>query len=362
MTSAPPPRIGVTAGCPAGVGPELLAAGLLALPPETRARWIFFGPPEVLRLGAERAGLAARRAGEGWLVAGGGREVQVACATPDAASCDVSAGRPDEAALRVQGHALEAACQAAARGEVDALCTGPLRKGALQALPGGPYPGQTEFCHAYLAVDDQGPLMCFLGGPFVLGLATVHIPLRDVPARLTPALLDLAIARLDDLCRHLRAHDANALAPASPRLAVLGLNPHAGEGGLLGCEENDVIAPALAHARRRGVDVRGPLPADGFFARVHRATAAELPDGVLALFHDQGLCAYKVLSAGRGVNLTWGLRVPRTSPDHGTADDLAGTGRADVASTAAALGWALRLAGVRASPMPAPAALDPAGS
>jgi 4-hydroxythreonine-4-phosphate dehydrogenase len=128
---------------------------------------------------------------------------------------------------------------------------------------------------------------------------------------------------------------------------VLGVNPHAGEGGLLGDDEERVVRPVIARARAEGVDVTGPLAADGFFAHLSRHRAGTAPHGVMAMHHDQGLAPYKLLAGGAGVNLTWGLRVPRTSPDHGTADDIAGQGIADATSMTRALELAAALARTR---------------
>lgn len=242
----------------------------------------------------------------------------------------------DEAALAFQREALLAAARGAKEGRFDAIVTGPIRKQALQDVEGRAFPGQTELLHHYLGADDDEALMCFAGGPFVLGLATVHVPLREVTTTLATARVELCLSRLDDAA-------SRVLGAATPRLVVLGVNPHAGEGGLLGTEERDVLVPALDDARARGLHVEGPLPADGFFASLARRAPDALPHGVLAMHHDQGLAPYKLLAGGKGVNLTWGLVVPRTSPDHGTADDIAGKGVADPSSTTAALELAARL-------------------
>lgn len=333
-------RIGVTAGCPAGIGPEVVASALARADlDDTRVTCAFFGPPELLLQGAKLAGISAERVeGARVRLKGDGRErlVDLEEHTPLRVP-DGPYGPVDEAALRFQRDALLAAAKAASEGRLDAIVTGPVRKQALQDVEGRAYPGQTELLHHFLKADDDEPLMCFAGGPFVLGLATVHVPLREVTTTLTSARVRLCLSRLADAA-------ARVLATDEPRLVVLGVNPHAGEGGLLGSEERDVLAPALADARARGLHVEGPLPADGFFASLKRRTNESMPHGVLAMHHDQGLAPYKLLAGGEGVNVTWGLVVPRTSPDHGTADDIAGRGVADASSTTAALALAARLA------------------
>lgn len=335
-------RIGVTAGCPAGVGPEVTAAAMLAADlDDNQVRCVFLGPASVLLRGAVVAGLhGEREAGSHTRVVleREGRSRVIECEEHDDLRLDnVTYGHPDKAALRFQKAALLVAAEAASAGRVHAIVTGPIRKKALVDVSGRAFPGQTELLHHYLARDDRAPLMCFAGGPFVLGLATVHVPLQDVTAGITKERLELCLDRLSHAARRV-------MGVMTPRLCVLGVNPHAGEGGLLGTEERDVVSPVLEAARGRGTLVEGPLPADGFFAGVHRRTADTMPHGVLAMYHDQGLAPYKLLAKGHGVNLTWGLTVPRTSPDHGTADDIAGQGVADPSSTTAALELAAKLA------------------
>lgn len=330
-------RLGLTPGCPAGIGPEVLARALVEteLPKGSVLR--FFSSAALLQLGARRAGVPCVQDGP-FVVLGRGRrraQVEVAVADEDDPGARCRAGRPDAAALACQRDALVRACLAAAAGHLDALVTPPVRKSAL-VVDGVKYPGQTELFHTLVAPELPPPLMVFVGGPFVLGLATVHLPLRAVGDALTPALLDRALAHLHGAARRVSGKRA-------PRLVVLGVNPHAGEGGLFGREELDVVMPALERARARGFKVEGPLPADGFYADHARGKAP--PDAVLAMHHDQALAPYKLLCAGEGVNVTWGLPVVRTSPDHGTADALAGKGKASPLSMRQALQTALRLIG-----------------
>jgi 4-hydroxythreonine-4-phosphate dehydrogenase len=342
-------RIGLTPGCPAGIGPEVIARAVVeaSLPPRTAL--VFFASAQQLAEGARRARVPAMpvKGSSDRLTLGRGRrarEVLCAVSAEDDPGARARPGRVDHLALASQRDALVRACEAGARGELDALVTGPVRKKAL-VVDGISWPGQTELCHRFLRADDDPPLMIFAGGPFLLGLATVHLPLGAVPAALTAHGLDVAVARLEDAARRIGAR-------RRPQLIVLGVNPHAGEGGLFGREELDVVAPAIERARARGCAVRGPVPADGLFADLARGALHEggrgrrrtMPDAVLAMHHDQGLAPYKLLVGGEGINVTWGLRVPRTSPDHGTADALAGKGKASALSMQRALELAARLA------------------
>ncbi len=328
-------RLGLTPGCPAGIGPEVLARAIVDATLPERASLRFFGSAAVLALGAKRAGVSFDLEEPFVVLRRGRRRVRVETALPEPGDpgARTRAGRPDEDALRCQRDALVRACVAAAAGNLDAIVTGPVRKHAL-LIDGVAYPGQTEVVHALTAPDAPPPLMVFAGGPFVLGLATVHLALREVSGALTSTLLDRALA-------HLHAATCKLTRKRAPRLVVLGVNPHAGEGGMFGREELDVVMPALEAARDRGVHVEGPVPADGFFA--DHARGRRPPDGVLAMHHDQGLAPYKLLCAGEGVNITWGLPVLRTSPDHGTADVLAGRGAGSHLSMRQALETAVRL-------------------
>jgi 4-hydroxythreonine-4-phosphate dehydrogenase len=193
---------------------------------------------------------------------------------------------------------------------------------------GFPFPGQTEFFAARSGTDNFA--MCLTGGPLTVALATIHLPLREVAGALRTA----EIVRVGQL---LHAFLERRLGRA-PRIAVAGLNPHAGEGGRFGDEEQTTIVPAVGELAARG-DFSGPLPPDTVF---HRAATGEF-DGVLCMYHDQGLIPLKLLSFDTGVNTTLGLPFPRTSPDHGTAFDLAGTARADHRSMLAAIKLAAEL-------------------
>ena len=231
--------------------------------------------------------------------------------------------------------ALRGAVEAAMSGAASAVVTGPVHKPALHAA-GWAAPGQTEMLQELTSAETVGMLMCTettrLGGALRVLLATTHLALRDVPQRLTT---DLLVEQTKLLHGALR----DRWGFAEPRLALCALNPHASDEGLFGDEEARIFEPAVARLREAGVTVRGPLPADTVFGK---ALAGEV-HAVVAPYHDVGMAAFKTVSFGTGVNVTLGLPFLRTSPDHGTAFDIAGLGTADPASMLEALRLAARL-------------------
>jgi 4-hydroxythreonine-4-phosphate dehydrogenase len=240
---------------------------------------------------------------------------------------EVVTGRPDLAAMAAVKQSIETAVSLVRGGEARAVVTNPISKSLLYQT-GFTFPGHTEYLAA-LASDSDTPLlpvMMLAAGPFRVVPVTIHIPLKDVPAKLTKELLLATIKTTDkDLRRYFGI--------ARPRLAISGLNPHAGEDGSLGREEIDVIAPAIEAARADGLDVTGPHPADTLFHETARAHY----DAALCMYHDQALVPFKTLAFEEGVNVTLGLPFVRTSPDHGTAFDIAGTGKANPRSLIEAL-------------------------
>lgn len=229
-------------------------------------------------------------------------------------------------------HAIRTGIDLAMKGEIRALCTAPIHKEALSAA-GVPFPGHTEMLAEFSGTQDYGMLL--MNPQLRTILVTVHCSVADAVKRLNVAL-ELRIIRL--------AHRTlQQFGIAHPRIAVAGLNPHAGEGGLFGREDIDIIAPAIAQARAEGVDVIGPLPGDTVFMHARRGRY----DIVVAQYHDQGLIPVKLLGVEDGVNITAGLPFVRTSPDHGTAFDIAGQGLADPASMLTALRTAHTLANQR---------------
>ncbi len=246
----------------------------------------------------------------------------------------------EASAGRVSVDAIREGVRLATDGDVDALVTGPVSKPALHAA-GHEVPGQTELLGSLTGAPVVGMLMAAertrLGSPLRVLLATTHVALRAVPGRLTGPLLQAQVRLLDDALRRGWGLDA-------PRIGMCGLNPHASDGGLFGDEEDRVMAPALTRLRADGVDISDPLPADTVFVRALDGAF----DAVVAPYHDVGMAPFKTVAFGHGVNVTLGLPLVRTSPDHGTAFDIAGRGIADPSSTVAALALAYRLASAEA--------------
>jgi 4-hydroxythreonine-4-phosphate dehydrogenase len=315
-------RIAISLGDPAGIGPEIVVRALAARPDVAA---IVFGDVGVLARAAAQVGVAAPRAD------------QVRPVTALAPG-DVTPGQPNDAAGRAQLAYLQAATDAALAGEVTALVTAPISKQWI-ARAGFAFPGHTEYLAARAGVAEFAMM---LAGPSLrVTVATTHVPLRDVPRLLTAEGIASAIwLTADALARHFGI--------AAPRVAVAGLNPHAGEAGRFGDEEDRLVRPAIDMARARvaaaggavaTAEVSGPHVPDAVFRQAARGGA----DAVVALYHDQGLIPLKLLHFDEGVNVTLGLPFFRSSPDHGTAYDIAGSGRASPASFLAALDLAMRL-------------------
>lgn len=245
----------------------------------------------------------------------------------------------DAAAGSVAASSIERAVEMALAGDVHAIVTGPLHKPSLHAA-GWDVPGQTEMLADLAGADQVGMLMAAertrLGAPLRVLLATTHLPLRDVPDAVDADLLVGQTRLLDHALRTDWRFER-------PSVALCALNPHASDGGLFGSEEATVYAPALSRLREAGLRVHGPVPADTVFSR---ALAGEF-DAVVAPYHDVGMAAFKTVAFGTGVNVTIGLPFVRTSPDHGTAFDIAGTGKADSSSMIEAIRLAARLANAR---------------
>ena len=231
--------------------------------------------------------------------------------------------------------AVEKAVELCNNGTVDAMVTAPISKEAVN-LAGYKIPGHTEFLAEHTNTDDF--MMMLVHEGLRVGLATVHIPVSQVPASLDEAVVGKYISIMSKTL----TRDFNI---SQPRIAVLGLNPHAGDGGIIGTDEIDFIIPAIEKAKRDGLSVSGPFPADGFFGN----RKYEQFDGVLAMYHDQGLIPFKTIAFGGGVNFTGGLPIIRTSPDHGTAFDIAGQNKADPSSFNEAFELAVELAKNRKS-------------
>jgi 4-hydroxythreonine-4-phosphate dehydrogenase len=333
--SARPAPLAVSLGDPAGVGPELIAAAWarraqLALPP-----FAVLGGAEVLRAAAVARGLSF--------------PIEPIASLADAAAVFPSAlpvmgdedapyapGLPDETGARLALASLANGAAYALAGEASALVTMPIAKAEL-ARVGFATPGQTEFVAEACGIPASAAVMMLAGPQLRAVPLTVHCALADVPALLS---VELIVSKGRIVAEALRRD----FGIAAPRLAVCGLNPHAGERGRIGSEDAAIIAPAIAQLRAEGIDATGPHPADALFAPRARATY----DAALAMYHDQALIPVKALDFDQGVNVTLGLPIVRTSPDHGTAFDIAGRGVADEGATMAAIRMAGEIAARRA--------------
>lgn len=316
--------LAVTPGEPAGIGPDLLIQ--LAQQPQT-CELVAYADPALLLGRARLLGLPlSLRPAQNRPLGGSG---DLAIKAIDA-SREVRPGTPDTANANYVLNTLRQALQDTRDGVCQALVTGPVHKGIINDA-GIPFTGHTEF----LAEQTGTPrvVMMLATEGLRVALATTHLPLSQVPAAITRSGLKETLQILHRELRQRFAIDA-------PRLLVCGLNPHAGEGGHLGHEEIDTIIPALEACRQQGIDAIGPLPADTLFTPRHLAHC----DAVLAMYHDQGLPVLKYKGFGAAVNITLGLPIIRTSVDHGTAFDLAGSGRGDAGSLATAIEQALHMA------------------
>ncbi|MBK9574890.1 MAG: 4-hydroxythreonine-4-phosphate dehydrogenase PdxA [Rhodoferax sp.] len=337
----------ITLGDPAGIGPEIIAKAFRDAPDVTHGCFV-----------AGDLG-SMRRATQ--IVAGDGVVLPVAkIASPDdalavpprcipliqvvPADAPVAIGRVSAAAGLIAGHCIVWAARAALAGEVSAMVTAPLHKEALHAagLPYAAFPGHTELLQAQAAafmgknIAEVPVRMMLANDEMRTVLVSIHVSLREA---LDAVTLDNVLQTLIITDQSLRA-----LLGRSPVIAVAGLNPHAGEGGLFGREELEVIAPAIAAARQRGIDALGPFAPDTVFMRARNTLQRPGEfDVVVAMYHDQGLIPVKYLGVDKGVNVTLGLPLLRTSPDHGTAFDIAGTGRADASSLIEAIRMARAL-------------------
>jgi len=341
------PLIAITLGDPAGIGPEIIAKAFRDAPELTRACFVA-GDVAALRRATQQIS-----AGEPVLPVAvlatpeDARELPPRCLPilqVVAPASLVTMGAVSAAAGRMAAECVVWATQAALRGQIGALVTAPLHKEAL-ALAGAPhhgYPGHTEMLQALAAAHGQQAVatlpvrMMLANDELRVVLVSIHLSLRQA---LDAVTFDQVLQTLQITHRSLLAMLGRA-----PRIAVAGLNPHAGEGGLFGREEIDIIAPAVAAAQAQGLQVQGPFAPDTVFMRA-RAKAGQPAafDVVVAMYHDQGLIPVKYLGVEKGVNVTLGLPLVRTSPDHGTAFDIAGSGQADASSLLAAIRMARRL-------------------
>lgn len=307
-------RLAVTVGDPAGIGPEVVLRALAASD-RPDAEYVVYGPMEAL---LDRAARFALRPPQELAA----RVVDVPCEHP------IDLGRSSAAGGRAAAKAVLRAALDAREGRVDALVTAPLNKESLHAA-GHPWPGHTEMLAEAAGARDVA--MMFVGGPLRVALLTIHRALRSVPDAITAGELT-RVARLVH-------RELPRFVSGRRRIGLCGLNPHAGEGGLFGREEIEVLAPDAASLRAGGIDIHGPFPADSLFARAARGEF----DAVIACYHDQGLIPVKLAAFGRAVNVTLGLPFVRTSVDHGTGFDIVERGIADGSSLVEAMKLAAAL-------------------
>ena len=317
--SARPPRIAVTMGDPAGIGPEVAVAAA-ALSAET-ADFAIYGAPDVIRRDAETAGIEPSVftvRGTGTLRVG-----------------DFPLGEPDPKCGSEALEAVRAAVDDALAGKVDAVVTAPMCKASVN-MAGIDFTGHTEFIASLCGVPDAEIAMRQSAGKLRVAFVTTHIPLRDVADAVTPE----RIAKTAELLVESIVDEGTP----DPLIAVAGLNPHAGEDGYMGREDERVVKPTVEALRDRGFRVEGPFPSDTLFVR----ETLDAFDGVVAIYHDQGHIPFKMLAFDRGVNSTLGLPIIRTSPDHGVAFPVAwGRGKVDLGSMSAAVELAVAKARAR---------------
>jgi 4-hydroxythreonine-4-phosphate dehydrogenase len=328
------PPLALTLGEPAGIGPDIAIAvwrrrAELDLPP-----FYLIADPDYVTARAERLGvtLPVRTVVPPEAAAAFATALPV---VPLDVAISAAPGRPDRTSAPAAIAAIRRAVADVLAGQASAVVTNPVAKNVLYRS-GFAEPGHTEFL-ARLAAEATGvaahPVMMLWSPELAVVPVTIHLPLAEVPEKLDRELI-VTTGRIVD--RDLRER----FGIARPRLAIAGLNPHAGEDGALGAEDGAVVRPAVDHLRQEGIDARGPLPADTMFHEAARATY----DAALAMYHDQALIPIKTLAFDHAVNVTLGLPFVRTSPDHGTAFDIAGTGKADPSSLIAAIRLAARLA------------------
>jgi 4-hydroxythreonine-4-phosphate dehydrogenase len=324
-------RIGIAIGDVTGIGPEVTLKALRLEPDDGETRFLIIGDAARLRHQNQQLGLnLPLESGRDWEQSG---RFAVHDPLPEPIPMTLPAG--SAAAAQAALAFLREGAHRCLRSELDALVTAPVNKEAIIRAGHPLFTGQTEFLSGLaeahrtammlLGEDDRGRWLR-------VALVTTHLPLKTVADAITQPRVELAIELAAQACRDLDLGRA--------RVAVCGLNPHAGEGGKMGTEELEVIAPAIQAAAQRGINVAGPFAADTLFYYAYRGDY----DAVVAMYHDQGLVPLKMIGFERGINWTLGLPFIRTSPDHGTAYDIAGQGKADPSSMRAAIGLAKQLA------------------
>jgi 4-hydroxythreonine-4-phosphate dehydrogenase len=329
------PRIGITIGDINGIGPEVVVKCITDRRLQSFFEPVLVGSRHVLATTCETLGIldlefrVEREMPEEHSRSGRDESVLVIDPVFDEEP-PIRVGKITETAGRIAMSAVGLATDLCVNGQIDALVTGPISKEAIH-LAGFRVPGHTEFIAARSKCELYTMMMIAQG--IRIGLATTHLPLRDVPSNITVGGLVEKLQIIDNSLQR-------DFGIQRPKIGVLGLNPHAGDGGVIGDEETEIVFPALEQVRDEGRLVFGPFPADGFFATRKFGSF----DAVLAMYHDQGLAPFKLLSFNTGINFTAGLPIVRTSPDHGTAFDIAGKGVASPESMRNALYLALDVA------------------
>ncbi len=327
--------LALTIGDPAGIGPDVTLAAWAARTREAIPAFVLIGDPAVLAARARALGLTVPIVELSDIGSGPSRFADALPVLAISGQGEVLAGRPDRSAAPLITRSIETAVGLAQEGSARAVVTNPIAKAVLYGA-GFTFPGHTEFLAALAKANGKPlhPVMMLASRSLRVVPATIHVPLKDVPGLLTRELILTTIAvTANSLTRYFGVK--------RPRLAVSGLNPHAGEEGGLGREEIEIIAPAIEAARGMGLEIAGPYPADTLFHEAARATY----DAAICMYHDQALVPFKTLAFEEGVNVTLGLPFIRTSPDHGTAFALAGTGKASPRSLIEALRLAAAMSG-----------------
>lgn len=332
-------RIAVTMGDPCGIGPEVIAKALNDPALHDLCDLIVVGDLEVMRAHFARFSpklkvIPLRKISEGVFSEGVLHVLDIAMAESQTGAACFQPGTLSSDAAMAALKSIEIASKLALRGEVDAIATAPINKEAMKGI-GFAFPGHTEFFAAAAHTDDYGMMMA--GSGMKIMLASIHVPLSE-------AISQLNVQDLLKIIRLTHGSLKRDFGRTHAHIAVAGLNPHAGERGILGQEEKDVVAPAIKQAQSEGLNVSGPYPADTLFHKLYQGQF----DAAVALYHDQALIPIKLLAFGCAVNITAGLPFIRTSVDHGTAFDIAGRGIADSGSLREAVRCAAEMARHRA--------------
>jgi 4-hydroxythreonine-4-phosphate dehydrogenase len=327
--------LALTMGEPAGIGGELALKAWAERTAKAVPTFVLLDDPNRIRTLARRIGLDVPVESIGSAGDAAAVFARALPILPTALDHPVEPGSPDPSNGAAVLNSIEQAVALVQSGECAGIVTNPIQKSALYEAGFG-YPGHTEYLAALACLDTE-PVMMLAGGGLRVVPVTIHLPLRD-------AIDTLSTDMIVQCGRVTAAGLRDDFGIAEPRLALAALNPHAGEGGSLGMEEIEIIAPAAVILKREGYSVIGPLPADTLF----HAAARSRYDAVLCMYHDQALIPLKTVDFDTGVNITLGLPFVRTSPDHGTALDIAGTGKADPSSLIAAMKAAVEMAGYRA--------------